>query len=608
MLARHTGPVTQRILVISRWYPSHDEPRRGLFVADLAAALENAGTDVVVATFEPIPADGEAHDTAVADAFVAPIGRPESLARPRSWGAPGVPVARLPVVGEPGRRRPIALVDEYARLLLPFGTSLAERWPFDMIHVQSGLPDGLAAARLAARLSVPLLVTEHSSTLSDQLTEPDTVAGYREFLRPERRIVAVSRSLARAIAGRLGLAASAIAVVPNAVAVDRFTPGGASLRHPDELLYLGSRRSTKGIEILLRAFAEVRTDRPRLRLRLVGDLGMPAEEARWVALAAELRIDDAVSIEGPTDREGVGAALRQASALVHPSPRETFGTVAAEALAAGTPVATLPSGGVDEIVGHAGTHGEVADGIGPSELARAIGRLLERRDSFDPVVLRSHVEATSAAPVVAARTIALYEELLGRRRRASAGDDGSASAGGAGRFVTPLVVGLDRAAVVDRIAALPEELAARLTVVTLVDDGSGEPVASSLGSVLPSVERWVEADPEALHRERRLALGQPFARRGEERWWRVAVRAPWILARRRLLDRRREALGRESVATAVAGAWKTLAESSRGGGPPIAPLAAGDVVAAAAAFDEGGELAPGSLRWVADRWDGAGRP
>ena len=118
----------------------------------------------------------------------------------------------------------------------------------------------------------------------------------------------------------------------------------------------------------------------------------------------------------------------------------------------------------------------------------------------------------------------------------------------------------------------------------------------------------MEADPEALHRERRLSLGQPFTRRGEERWWRTAVRAPWILARRRLLDRRREALGRESVAGAVAGAWKSLAESSRGGGPPIAPLAAGDAVAAAAAFDEGAELAPGSLRWVADRWDGAGRP
>jgi glycosyltransferase involved in cell wall biosynthesis len=573
-------------------------------VADLATALTDAGIDVVVASFEPIPAGADAAGTALAGAFTEPLGRPEALGRPRSWGAPGVPVARLPIVGEPGRRRPITLIDDYARPLVPFGVALAERWPFDLIHVQSGLPDGLAAAQLASRLAVPMLIIEHSSTLPDQLAEPEAVAGYREFLRPERRIAAVSRSLGRAIAGRIGVAASAIAVVPNAVTVDRFMLGSGS-RDPDELLYLGSRRATKGIEVLLRAFAEARSERPRLRLRLIGDPGTSVEEERWAELASDLRLADSVTFEAPLDRGGVADALRRATALVHPSPRETFGTVAAEALATGTPVVTLPSGGVDEIVGHTGTHGEVADGIGPAELSRAIRRLLARRDSFDPRALRAHVEATSAAPVVAARTIALYEELLGRRRRASAGVDGTGSPGGTGRFVVPLVVGLDRAAVAGRVAALPAELAARLTVVTLVGGGLGD---DAPGLILPPVERWVEADPEALHRERRLALGQPFARRGQESWWRVAVRVPWILARRVLLDRRRESLARESVAAAITGAWRTLADSARGGGPAIAPLAAADAEAAARALDEGAELAPGSLRWLADRWDGAGRP
>ena len=49
--------------------------------------------------------------------------------------------------------------------------------------------------------------------------------------------------------------------------------------------------------------------------------------------------------------------MRRATPFVHPSPHETFGVVAAEALASGLPVAARPSGGVDEIVGRDGRFG-----------------------------------------------------------------------------------------------------------------------------------------------------------------------------------------------------------------------------------------------------------
>ena len=597
MLARHTGRVTLRILLISRWYPSHDEPRRGLFAADLATALASLGNEVVVASFEELEAGDDEARAAAGARFTEALERPDALARPRSWGASGVPVARLPLLLEPGRRQPVERVDDHVVPLLPFGAALADRWPFDIVHVQSGLPDGLAAARLAEQVGLPILVTEHSSTLPDQLADPEAVAAYREFLRPERRISAVSRHLARAMAGRLGVASSAIAVLPNPVAVDRFVPGSEAERDPDELLYVGSRRTIKGIEGLLRAFRDVRADRPRLRLRLVGDPGSAVEETAWRELCGELRIEDAVTFEEPLDRDGVAAALRRATALVHPSRRETFGTVAAEALAVGTPVATLPSGGVDEFIGHGGTHGEIADGMEHAQLAAAISRLLARRASYDPTVLRRHVESTAGSPVVAARTVALYEELLGGRRRAAASDGGAGDPGGGGRFALPLVVGLDREAVAAAVGALPAELAAGLTVVTQV--GGGE---------LPAVGRWVEADPEAVHRERRLAIGRPLARAGGEPWWRVVARAPLIVLRRVLLDRRRAALASESIAGAIAGAGEAMAATAKDGDLVVVPLAAADVVASEGALAQGARIAPGSLRWLVDRWDAAGRP
>ena len=53
VLAGATGGAwPRRILVVARWYPSHDDPGSGSFVSDEVAALRAAGIDVVVASWE----------------------------------------------------------------------------------------------------------------------------------------------------------------------------------------------------------------------------------------------------------------------------------------------------------------------------------------------------------------------------------------------------------------------------------------------------------------------------------------------------------------------------------------------------------------------------
>ena len=104
--------------------------------------------------------------------------------------------------------------------------------------------------------------------------------------------------------------------------------------------------------------------------------------------------------------------MERAALFVHPSPRETFGVVAVEALASGLPVAAMPSGGVDEILGRDGAYGEVAEAPTAEALAGAIGRALDRRAVVRPARLRAHAERHYAAPAVAARLIALYRAML----------------------------------------------------------------------------------------------------------------------------------------------------------------------------------------------------
>ncbi len=631
------------VLVVARWYPSWDAPGRGSFVADHVAALRAAGVRVTVASFDPTGVRGNEatrpeRAAAAADLLAGPLGTVEAESRPAAWGVPGVPVARLPVILDGSRRRPDDVVEAHRRALVPFGLGLAGRLPIDLVHAHTGLPDGLAAVDLAERLGRPLLTSEHASTAPDELADPLARDAYRALVGPGRRLVAVSASLGRALAARLGLDDDQIGTLPNAVPIDDFPVGDPGARDPHELLYVGARKATKGIETLLRAFAQLHGDDPGLRLRLIGTPGTPDEEARWRELAGELGVAAAVAFEGPAERAAVALAMRRAAAFVHPSPRETFGVVAAEALASGLPVAASPSGGVDEIVGPDGRFGQIAADRSPVALAEAVRRVLARREAFVPAAMHAHVEASFAAPAVAARTIALYEELIAAGRETAstagpglaAGDQAAASAGPAiGRgadvagggpeveppppapFRPPLVVGLVRRLAIERLATLPPGLADGLTVVTSAPPVGEAGTASAVvagatgtgaADVLPA-GRWLDLDPELDYRRRLAELGPPAKPGGALGRLLSIATSPKADRERRDLIARRSELRRQATESFLRSAW------DEAGRPPfVLALDADDILAVEPLLAAGARLAPGGLRWLVDRWDEADRP
>ncbi len=641
------------VLVVARWYPSFDDPGRGSFVADHVAALRSAGVAVTVASFDPTGVRGpeatRPQRGAEASAALEPALRgAEALALPSSSGA-GAPVARLPVILDGSRRDAADVLEAHARALVPLGLGVHERRPVDVIHAHTGFPDGLAAARLATRIAVPLLTTEHSSTAPDELADPATNSLYRTLLAHGRRVVAVSGSLAREVADRLGFEAHEIAVLPNAVPVDRFPPGPLEGRDPHAFLYVGSRKRTKGIETLLRAFAQVRLEDGEATLRLVGPAGGPEDEAAWRELAAQLGIAEAVRFEERAEREAVARAMREAWVFVHASPRETFGMVAVEAVASGLPVAATPSGGVDEIVGRDATLGEIAHGRDADALAAAVRRVLVRRDLFDAAAMHERMARSYAAAAVARRTLELYASLLDeispgsgrslarwaaegatatagptppsdeasegrpataatRRTAAGAADSGTAAA-----FEPPLVVGLVRELAARRLDALPPELLAGLTIATLAEP---EPRR-------PQPGRWLEHDPEREYLTRLEELGGPLAPTTGGRII-SALRSPRREAARRDLIAHRADVRRDSLEAFLRSAWESAGRPRH-----VLALDADDMLAVgslvagsaglirdASATDAapaevprpGPSLAPGGLRWLVDRWDEAGRP
>lgn len=576
-----------RILTVARWYPSHDSPGRGSFVADLVRATVAAGVDARVVSFDRVLVRGrlETRDAALEGARAAygAVATPADLfVVPASRGARGVPVAWIPVVRRPGADDPEALVEDHLAALGPFVDRLVAEWRPDVIHAHTGLPDGIVAARVGRALGIPVVVSEHASTIEAALADPVALDRYRELLGPGVRLMAVSPPVARRLAEILGIAESAIGIMPNPVDDASFPVADPAGRDPDELLWVGALGAHKGIEILLRATSRLRATRPGLHLHLVGGERAPGNVERWRSLAAELGIGEATVFEGWLARPAVAAAMAQAGVFVHPSPSETFGVVAAEAILSGLPVAARRSGGVPWIIELSGGFGAVAAGDDDAAFADAIETVLDGRLSATALEARARLVEEVGQAAVAATTIACYREAIDAARETTpAGTPAGPQRSPRIRLAAlpRILVATGRDQALRLVAELPADL--RAWIVLVVPPGPDDSPRVSDDPAGAGVH-IVEATPA---RYERPPSGRSPMSRLKRATWRPPLTADEELA---------VAIGRATAGVAT-----------RGEPVDLLALDAPAAVIVAGLDPRHVRLAPGSLRWLADRWDAA---
>jgi D-inositol-3-phosphate glycosyltransferase len=182
-------------------------------------------------------------------------------------------------------------------------------------------------------------------------------------------------------------------VVPPGVDLQRFCPGDqqAARRRvgvPADavvLLFVGRIQPLKAPDVLLQAAARMLADDPGLRDRLhVLVVGAPsgsglAEPQRLQELAVRLGVTDVVRFLPPQPPEQLAEHYRAADVAVVPSHNESFGLVALEAQACGTPVVAAAVGGLHTAV-EDGVSGLLVEGRDPADYAAAIRRVLARRE------------------------------------------------------------------------------------------------------------------------------------------------------------------------------------------------------------------------------------
>ena len=267
---------------------------------------------------------------------------------------------------------------------------------YDLVHSHYWL-SGQVGWLAKDRWGVPLVHSAHTlarvknaSLAAGDWPEPQTrVIGEDQVVAEADSLVANTPDEARQLIRLYGADPAKVATVTPGVDLDRFRPGDrlAARRRfglrPDAevLLFVCRIQPLKAPDLLLRAAADLLAADPALRERLAvvvcgGPSGSGLEKPEQLQkLAAALGIADVVRFVAPLPPDDLATLYRAADVTVVPSHNESFGLVAVESQACGTPVVAAAVGGLVTAVSD-GRSGILVEGHDPARYAQVLSGLV----------------------------------------------------------------------------------------------------------------------------------------------------------------------------------------------------------------------------------------
>ncbi|TMM39208.1 MAG: D-inositol-3-phosphate glycosyltransferase [Actinobacteria bacterium] len=267
---------------------------------------------------------------------------------------------------------------------------------YDLIHSHYWL-SGQVGWLAKDRWGVPLVHTAHTlaKVKNRRLADGDKpepiarVIGEEQVASEADRLVANTPIEARELIDLYGAPPERVAVVAPGVDLDRFTPAalgreqavrtGARRRLglPERgylIAFVGRIQPLKAPDVLLRAVAQLPPAvLDRLTVAVVG--GNSGSGLDLAGLGSALGIGHVLRFLPPMGRDRLPDLYRAADLVAVPSYNESFGLVALEAQASGTPVVAAAVGGLVTAV-RDGTSGVLVDGHHPARWSRVLGDLL----------------------------------------------------------------------------------------------------------------------------------------------------------------------------------------------------------------------------------------
>ncbi len=244
----------------------------------------------------------------------------------------------------------------------------AEGIDYDVVHSHYWLSAWIGQ-RLSQGLGIPHLVTFHTLALikmqsragESEPKERETVE--RDAMLTADRIIAFSGHERDAMARLYGADPSKVMLAPCGVDLTKFRPldqkearRRLGLNGEKVLLYVGRVEPLKGLDLLVETAAQMEAGDDNVRMMVVGGGGPGEPETDRVRrLAEERQVDGLIDFVGRVDHDELPLYYNAADVCVVPSYYESFGLVALESMACGTPVVATRVGGLPTIVHHGHT-------------------------------------------------------------------------------------------------------------------------------------------------------------------------------------------------------------------------------------------------------------
>lgn len=352
-----------RVLTLTSLFPNSAQPSHGVFVRQrLQHLVATQAVDVRVVA--PVPwyprhLPGPAEYTRyqrIPDS--EPVG-PFTVAHPRYVVLPKIGMSVAPTL--------MAL-----SLLAAIRRIVAAEPRFDLIDAHYFYPDGVAAAWIAEKLGLPLVITARGTDIN---LIPQHAIPRRQILWAANRasaIITVCDALRDELI-ELGAEPTKITTLRNGFDPKQFHPEDRAAARAElgvagrTLLSVGLLIERKGHHIVIEALAQL----PDVKLVIVGAGGM---ERELKALVRRLALDDRVRFEGPVDQGKLRVYYSACDALVLASSREGMANVLIEAIACACPVVATDAWGTPEVIRSAEAGVLVAE-RSPAGFADGIRRL-----------------------------------------------------------------------------------------------------------------------------------------------------------------------------------------------------------------------------------------
>ena len=270
-------------------------------------------------------------------------------------------------VGEPD-----AHLDELYDLLPDFLEQLnkfreEEGLEYDVVHSHYWLSSWVGR-ELSQELAIPHVVTFHTLSLikmqsragEEEQSERSVIE--TKVIATADRIIAFSPHERDAMARLYAADANKITLVPCGVDLEVFRPlnqkdvrSSLGLNGEKILLYVGRVEPIKGLDLLVETAAQMDSE-DGVRMIVVGaDVNGDREMDRVRQLAREKDLEDKIDFVGQVDHDDLPLYYNAADVCVVPSYYESFGLVALESMACGTPVVATRVGGLSTIIHHGRT-------------------------------------------------------------------------------------------------------------------------------------------------------------------------------------------------------------------------------------------------------------